>query len=343
MLFIRERQLPRMVNLPEHPEVFIPLRLSQAELDLTDSNFEYTAIARLRRGVALEQARAEIEAAGLALSQQSRWNFEIHARLEPLLAALVGNTRKGLLVLLGAVGFMLMIVCVNVANLTLVRATHRRRELAIRTALGAGKRHLAGQSLVESALLAVSGTLLGLLMALWIMDFLIARLRVQLPRLEGVALDSHVLAVAVGLCLLTTILFGMLPALCAAGVSPQEAIQTCSRGNTDGPRGGRLRAVLVSAEVALSTLLLIGAGLLLSSLQRVMHATRGFQSENIVSVDLSLPSSRYETMQLRTAFFRRLSEAVHSLPGVLHAGYISSMPLSGEWGWRRHKRRANLL
>lgn len=332
MLFIRERQLPRMVNLPEHPEVFIPLCLSQGELDLTDPNFEYTAIARVRRGVALEQARAEIEAAWPARSQQSRWNFEIHARLEPLLAALVGNTRKGLLVLLGAVGFVLLIVCVNVANLTLVRATHRRRELAIRTALGAGKRHLAGQSLVESAMLAMSGTLLGLLMALWIMDLLIALLRVQLPRLEGVALDRHVLAFAVGLCLLTTILFGMLPALCAAGVSPQEAIQSCSRGNTDGPRGGRLRAVLVSAEVALSTLLLIGAGLLLSSLQRVMHASRGFQSENIVSVDLSLPSSRYETMQLRTAFFRRLSEAVHSLPGVLHAGYISSMPLSGEWG-----------
>jgi putative ABC transport system permease protein len=196
---------------------------------------------------------------------------------------------------------------------------------------------------VESALLAVSGTLLGLLMALWIMDFLIARLRVQLPRLEGVALDSHVLAVAVGLCLLTTILFGMLPALCAAGVSPQEAIQTCSRGNTDGPRGGRLRAVLVSAEVALSTLLLIGAGLLLSSLQRVMHTSRGFQSENIVSVDLSLPSSRYETMQPRTAFFRRLSEAVHSLPGCCTPVGISSMPLSGEWAVAPPQEEGNLL
>jgi predicted lysophospholipase L1 biosynthesis ABC-type transport system permease subunit len=214
----------------------------------------------LKRSITLEQAHAEIEVSMSALSRIARENVAIHARIEPLQRALVGDTRRGLLVLMGAVAFVLLIVCVNIANLSMVRATRTRRELAVRSALGAGRRELIVKPLAESLLIAVAGTGLGLLAALWIIDFVIAAAPARLPQIEAVAVDGNVFAFSVGLCALTAILFGLLPAWRISRIAPLESLHSASRGNTDVPHGNRLRAMLVSAEVGLTTLLLIGAG-----------------------------------------------------------------------------------
>jgi putative ABC transport system permease protein len=176
-------------------------------------------------------------------------------------------------------------------------------------------------------LIAASGTALGLLLALWIKDLVVLRAPTQLPRVEEDELDGNVLGFAIGLCTVTVILFGLLPAWRMSLVSPLESLQSGSRGNTDGPRGGRLRAVLVSAEVALSLLLLIGAGLLLASFQRVMNVPRGFQVGNIIAVKLSLPEIKYGEAERNISAFRRVLEGVSSLPGVLYTGYTNGLPL----------------
>jgi predicted permease len=248
---------------------------------------------------------------------------------------LVGNStddaRKGLLVISGTVGFLLLIVCVNIANLTLVRATVRRRELAVRSALGAGRRDLIAASLAESVLIAVGGTILGLLLAWWVIDLLIAWGPANLPGLREAALDGNVLGFAVVLCGLTSILFGLLPAWRMSRISPLESLQASSRSHTGGRQGGRLRAGLVSAEVAMSTLLLIGAGLLLASFQRVMHAPRGFESDNIIAVDLSVPQAKYVTFEQKLAFFDRVFEKVAALPSVRLVSYANGVPLVFPW------------
>jgi predicted permease len=316
--------------LPERAELFVPMRLTPGESDLTkvSSTAWCAAIGRLKRGITLEQAHAEIEVSMSALSRIARENVAIHARIEPLQRALVGDTRGGLLVLMGAVGFVLLIVCVNIANLSMVRATRTRRELAVRSALGAGRRQLIVQPLAESLLIAVAGTGLGLLAALWIIDFVIAGAPARLPRIEAVTVDGNVLAFSVGLCALTAILFGLLPAWRMSRIAPLESLHSASRGNTDVPHGSRLRAMLVSAEVGLTTLLLIGAGLLLFSFQRVMNVPRGFEVENIHTVGLSLPD-KYRTFEQRVSFFRQVHEAVAAVPGVERSGYGSGGPLLG--------------
>jgi predicted permease len=270
---------------PEGAELFVPLRVIPDELDLTklESTYWSTVILRLRPGVTLEQANSEFEVSMATLSRLNRDHIEIHARIEPLQESIVGDTRKGLLLLMGAVGFVLLIVCVNIANLSLVRAIKARRELAVRVALGAGRRHLIRTSLAESAIISAIGTVLGLALAVWIQDLVIRFGPAQLPRLQEATVDFHVVAFAIGLCVLTVILFGLLPALVMSGLSPLESMQAASRSHPDGPRGSRLRAALVGTEVAITMPLLIGAALLLASFERVLNVPRGLQMDNLRS------------------------------------------------------------
>jgi putative ABC transport system permease protein len=180
-------------------------------------------------------------------------------------------------------------------------------------------------------LIAVGGTILGLLLAWWVIDLLVAWGPANLPGLRDAALDGNVLGFAVVLCGLTSILFGLLPAWRMSRISPLESLQATGRSHTGGRQGGRLRAGLVSAEVALSTLLLIGAGLLLASFQRVMHAPRGFESNNIIAVDLSVPQAKYITFEQKLAFFDRVLEEVAALPSVRLASYSNGVPLVFPW------------
>ena len=321
--------------LPEHPELFIPLRVPPGELDFSkiSSRNWCAVIGRLKQGVTLEQARAEIEVSMVALSRMNREHLEIHALIQPLQSALVGNMRKGLLMLMGAVGLVLLIVCVNIANLSLVRATKSQQNLAVRVALGASRHHLISQVLAESVLIAVVGTGLGLLAALWIIDFVIVGAPARLPRLEAVTVDRNVLAFSLVMCVLTTMLFGLLPAWRTSRISSLGSLHSTDRWQTDGPHGSRLRATLVTAEVGLTAVLLVGSGLLLTSLHRVMNVPRGFEVDNIHAMLLALPQNKYATLQQKVSFFRRLNEAVDLVPGVQHAGYANAIPLiAGESG-----------
>lgn len=329
MTFPRGGQLHHLVRLPERADVFVPLRFTASQIENQEGDYNYGVVARLRKGVTLEQARAEMAVLMAAVSKENRLKVEVRAQIEPLQQALVGNAGRGLLVLLGAVGFVLLIVCVNVANLTLVRATGRRREIAIRAALGASRWQLVRHLMIESLTLALLGGALGMVAALWIVDLLVSRVPVELPRIEESAVDWGVLFYALLLCVGAAGLFGILPAWQISHALPRESLQAGSR-HTDGPRGGRLRGVLVSIEVALSTVLLVGAGLLLASFWKLMNVDRGFEVQNVVAADLSLPDSKYHEPKQRRSFFRRVLEGVEPLPGVLHAGYVSILPLTRE-------------
>jgi len=316
--------------LPEEPELYIPLRVPPGELDLTKVSSAHwcAVVGRLKKGVTLERARAETEVWMSAISRMNAEHLELHALVQPLQTALVGNARKGLLVLMAAVGFVLLIACVNTANLVLVRGTRTRRELAIRVVLGAGRRHVIVQCLMESLLIAVLGTVLGILSALWIIDFVITVAPTRLPRLEAVTVDANVFAFSLELCVLTTVLFGLLPAWNISRISMLGSLHSVGQRQTDGRRGGRLRAVLVSAEAGLTTLLLIGSGLLLASFHRVMNVPRGFETENTHAMVLALPQNKYQTLEQKVSFFRRVEESVASAPGIRQSGYANAIPLN---------------
>jgi len=317
--------------LPDRPELLVPLRVPLGELDLTKVSSRHwcAVIGRLKRGVTLEQARAEIDISMTAISRINREHLDIYAQMQPLQTALVGNARKGLLALMGAVSFVLLIACVNIANLILVRATRNQHELAVRAALGASKSQLIGQSLAESLLIGVAGTMLGLLAASYTIDFAITGAPARLPRLEAVTLDRNALAFSLALCAITTIAFGLLPAWRISRVSLLGPLHAAGRSQTGGPQAGLLRAALVGIEVGLTTILIIGAGLLLASLQRLMNVPRGFETENIQAMLLALPQSKYQTLEQKVSFFRRLDELLAATPGVQHAGYANAIPLAG--------------
>jgi predicted permease len=232
--------------------------------------------------------------------------------------------------LLGAVGAVLLIVCVNLANLSLVRGAARSRESAIRTALGAGRAQLLRQPLIESVLLAVIGGALGVVLAFWAMNLLIKSAPVDLPRMDEVRIDGYALAFALGISTITGLLFGLLPAWRMTRIAPQEVLKTGGRSSTEGIRGTRLRGLLVSVEVALSAVLLIVAGLLISSFVRLMNVDKGFSAERLLTVDLNTAGARYEKGAARGEFYRRVVAGVQALPGVRSAGITNGMPLRGE-------------
>jgi len=243
---------------------------------------------------------------------------------------IVGQSRRGLLVLLGAVGAVLLILCVNLANLSLARAAGRARESAIRTALGAGRARLVRQTLTESLVLAVTGGVLGIALAAWGVRLLLGAAPMDLPRLNEVSMDSRVLGFALLVSLVTGVAFGILPALRSSRAHPQEALKSGSYTTTEGRRGVRLRGVLVGVEAALGAVLLITAGLLMSSFVRLMHVDKGFDIERVLSVSVRAPATKYAETAQQTAFFDRLLDKTRHLPGVLSAGLVSALPLQGE-------------
>jgi predicted permease len=250
--------------------------------------------------------------------------------MTPLQDQMIGPVRRGLFVLLGAVGSVLLIVCVNLANLSLVRGAARSRESAIRTALGAGRAQLLRQPLIESLLLAVLGGALGVLLATWGLNVLIKSAPVDLPRMDEVRLDGYALVFALAISTLTALLFGVLPALRMTRVIPQEVLKTGGRSATEGLQGTRLRGLLVSTEVALSAVLLIVAGLLISSFVRLMNVDKGFPVERLLTADLRIPSTRYKEDASRVDFVQRVLAGVQALPGVRSAAVTNGLPLQGE-------------
>jgi predicted permease len=325
----RGRQLHPGIEMPERTDIFLPIRFSAAE-EQGAFRAEYVAIARLKPGVTPEQARAELDSTLPTFKEFAFFQGQARILVKPLLTALVGDVRKGLMVLLISVGLVLLIACANIANLSLVRATQRSRELAIRAALGATRGKLMRLSLTESLLLAVCGTVAGSILSMWITYVMILRAPAQVPRLEVSGADVNVFTFAAAICALTTMLFGLLPAWRASHTDPQQALNAAGRGSTDTRRVGRLRAALVSLEVAVGTVLVIGSGLLLISFHRVMNVPRGFDGGDILIADLVLPTPRYQGFEKQTAFVRALHDGITSVPGVMNVAVNTRPPLTFE-------------
>jgi putative ABC transport system permease protein len=323
--------LPRGFRPPrevERAEVFVPLALDGENLEQRGNRF-LVAIGRLRSGVSLEAARAELaRIAGNLEKEHPDHNTGVGAMVESLHADTVGELRRVLLVLLGAVAFLLLIACANVANLVLPRALARRREVAIRTALGAGRSRLVRHLLTESILLGVVGGAAGIALAYWGLGAMVSLAPASTPRLHDITLDGRVLGFSLALSLLTGVAFGLVPALSASRADLHSALHESGRSPALARHPGAQR--LVVAEIALSLVLMAGAGLLLESFRRQLLVDPGFDPRNVLTFAVSLPPTRYPRPDQRAGFYAELLEGVRHLPGVISAGAITPLPLGGD-------------
>jgi putative ABC transport system permease protein len=286
------------------------------------------AVGWLKPGITLAAAQSEADTIALRLAQQyPDTNRSSGILLVPLQEEIVGNTRPALLVLWGAVGFVLLIACANVSSLLLARGVARRKEFAVRSALGAGRARLVTQLLVESLLLAVAGGLLGLAFAHWGISAIVRRAAV--PRAQGVALDAHVLGFTSLLTLLTGIFFGLAPAFASSSTDLNSALGKADSSIDAGVRGVWLRRGLAAGEVALSLVLLASAGLLIKSLWLLGRVNPGFNAMNVLGVRLSLPESKYPTGLERAEAFKGVIEHLAVVPGVESVAGVNDLPFSG--------------
>jgi putative ABC transport system permease protein len=297
----------------------------------TSTNF-LRAIARLKPGVPLAQAEADLTSIAGRMRQQypaANENMnKLGVTLTPLNEVVVGDYRHALWMLLGAVGFVLLIASINLASLSLARASTRHREMAIRTAHGATRWRLIRQMTTESLLLALSGGLIGLLLAWWGINFLLALSPAGMPRLSEVGLDARVLIFTLAVSLLAGSIFGILPAVKASRVNLNEELKSGGRGGNDGAARNRVRSFLVVAEIAISLILLLSAGLLIKSFSRLQEVRPGFESENLLVVRLSLPRTRYANRDALISFYDQLQPLLEGMPGVSAVGAVSALPLS---------------
>jgi putative ABC transport system permease protein len=322
--------MPRGFSYPAEREVWMPLEYDEGLVTTQRGAWYLNVIARLRPGVTPDQAKAEVETLGRNLAAQyPDENGEIGMTTMPLHEAMVGNIRPALLVLLGAVGFVLLIACANVANLLLARAAARESEMAVRTALGAGRGRLVRQLLTESVILAIAGGVVGLLLAMWGVEFLIGLQPEGIPLLDSVRVDGRVLGFTLLMAVLTGVVFGLVPAIQVTRGGLAGALKESGRGALTSRSGARLRSTLVIAEMALAVVLLAGAGLLLRSFVKLQAVDPGFRPEQALTFELSLPESRYAKDEQTIAFFDQLLPRLKALPGVRSVGGVMGLPLSG--------------
>jgi putative ABC transport system permease protein len=286
-------------------------------------------IGRLKPDVNQAQAQADVDTIAARLEQQyPDTNTHKGVRIESALQALVGDIRPALLILLGAVGCVLLIACANVANLQLARAMTRYKEMSIRAALGASRFRVVRQLLTESILLSLAGGALGLGLAVWWSDLLVALGKQDIPRALQVGLDWRVLGFTLGVSILTGVVFGLVPALHSSKTELTESLKE-GRGFGGGARRNRIRGVLVVGELAVAVVLLVGAGLLIQSLWHLRHVGSGLQSQNVLTFNISLPDVRYSS-EKQARFYRDFLARVRSLPGVQAASAVLPLPLSGD-------------
>jgi putative ABC transport system permease protein len=313
-------------------DLWAPLTFTTQQLTPNNLTFEYLAVvARLRPDVSFDQAQAEMNSIADNLRAQYMPNLDSSGwglRIETLSDLVVGEIKTALLILLGAVGFVLLIVCANMANLLLARAAARQKEIAIRVAMGASRTRVIRQLLTESVLLALVGGVLGVALGLWGVKLLVSLNEARIPRAGEIGLDLNVAGFALLVSLLTGIIFGLVPALQVSKTDLHETLKEGGRAGSGGVRN-RVRSVLVIAETALALVLLIGAGLLIKSFMRLQEVNPGFEPNNLLVMQIALPDFRYREPQQRDAFYRQALEQIQALPGVESAGATSILPLSG--------------
>jgi len=329
--------LPKTFNFPiqvPEPDIWLPRideipTLSRVQIQ-TGAGY-LGVIARLRPGTTLPAAVAELRTISARYGAQFGSNVDgtkLSLDAVSLQDSLVGTLRPSLLVLLAAVGFVLLIACANVANLLLARATAREREIAVRKALGASRMRLVRQLLIESVMLSLGGGMVGVFLCAALVPTLRALSPGAVPRLSETTVDAGVLLFSLALCLVTGIVFGLIPSLQAARKELQSSLKEGGRGSSEGNRG-RLRAGLVVAEVAVALVLMTGAGLLIESFTHLMRVDPGFTSKGVMTFPISLPPARYGLPAQQAEFYRLLTEKVQSIPQVQAAGVTSHLPLAG--------------
>ena len=285
-------------------------------------------IGRMKPGVTVDQAKADLDLLSRQVEQQSpESNTNVIFNAVSMHEDVTRDYRGALLVMLGAVGLVLLIACANVANLLLARAAARQKEVAIRMALGASRRRIVSQLLTESLLLSLGGGVLGLLLATWGMKLLVTYGPADVPRLHEVGLDRYVLFFTVSVSVLTGVLFGLAPALQASKPDPGNTLKQDGRGLTHGGRN-RMRAALIVSEVALSLMLLVGAGLLINSFWHLLRTDAGFNPKSVLALDIPLSRSTYKTPEQRSAAFQQLIDRMKTVPGVRDASVVSNIPWS---------------
>jgi putative ABC transport system permease protein len=324
--------LPPQFWWPSHPDVLVPLALDDHDRALRGAHF-LSVLGRLRDDVSPARAREDLRIIGGRLSQDYPAENQYHApNLRPLRDALVGDVRPALLVLLGAVAFLMLIACANVATLLLARAAGRQKELSIRRAVGATRSRVVQQMLTESLVVAFAGGAAGLLVAAWGLAAFRGTVPAQfaeLPGIAGVGIDGRVLLAAIALCAITGMIFGVVPALVASDYRIGIALNEETRGSSGSARARRLRSALVVAELALSLVLLAGAALLIVSFNNLINVSPGFQPAQLVFARVTLPATRYGEHARTVAFFDALYERLLGAPGVRRVAATTSLPFDG--------------
>jgi putative ABC transport system permease protein len=324
--------MPPQFQFPSREyEFWVPMAFSSQEAGRRGSHY-LGVVGRLKPGVSQEQAQSEMDTIAARLQQTyPQSNTGVGALMVPLREEVVGNIRLTLLVLLGAVGFVLLIACANVANLLLARAVARQREMAIRAALGAERVRIIRQLLTESVLLAALGGTVGLMLAYWGVSFLTTLVPNSLSQAKQVTIDARVLGFTILISLVTGVVFGLAPALQTSKPALNETLKESGRSNAGG-RQNLLRGLLVITEVALALVLLIGAGLLIKSFMRLRGLDIGFRPEGLLTMRVPLPQAKYPTRQHRVAFYDEALGRIRALPGVQSASVITSVPLTVRGG-----------
>lgn len=323
--------MPKGFGFPKDAELWVPINFNYSEEMKQRKAHFLRPIGRLKAGVTLTQAQADVDAIARQLEQQfpdsnTGWNL----RLVPLREQLVGDSRPTLLILFGAVGFVLLIACANVANLLLVRAAGRQKEIALRTALGAGRFRIVRQMITESLLLALAGGVLGALLATWGVELLVRLSTDSLPPTAHVTIDRTVLGFTLLVSILTGCLFGLVPALRTLKINLSDSLKEGGRTAGEGIQRNRTRSLLVVFESAIAVVLLIGAGLLIRSLIELKNINPGFDARNVLTMRVDLPRQKYDSPDKAINFFQELETRIGSLPGVEAVGLITELPLSGQ-------------
>ena len=319
----------------EAADIFVPMAFTADELASVGDNFNYSVVGRLKAGVSVAQASSDLQGIAHRIEEtypaEIRSQFELSAVVLPLTEQVVGKVRALLLLLLGAVGFVLLIGCINIGNLLLARATDREREIAVRLTLGASRWRLLRQLMAESMLLTMTGAGVGLAFAYWITDVLVALMPKDIPLFHEVGVNTPVLGFTLGLAVLTGLVFGILPAVSGPRAEVNGALKEGGRTGMQGLEQHRLRGVLVVTEVALAMVLLVGAGLLLRSFERVVETDPGFRPEHVLTASLNLAESQYKEDAQIKSFYQQVMRRLQQMPGAKTVGASTDLPLESGW------------